>query len=344
MRDPEPTLELPSEDPQPGQVPQPATPQRSPRWRRPVVLVSAVVALVLIVAGVVWTVQRNSAQARDEAITAVATGYLQAVAGSDAATALDLLAEAPKSHELLTDEVLRASAAEAALTDIVVTAVEARDQAATASVTYKLGEHDVAVDLALVGDGRTNWKLATGLSELMVTQTAGLRVNGVSISQTVHPVFPGSYTVTPAVPTLTIEGAPTVIIPAPGTAPATLTVMPVLGEQGLADVRAAARAAYDACLASKSSAPPGCPWQIDTSGVTIADDAVTYQATNDPWADFTPTVDLATLTASGTAHYEFTATAHISAPDREGEVTAKVSQDTPVTIDLASDPLKVTWR
>lgn len=315
---------------------------RLPRWRRPVVIVSGLLAALLIVVGVVWTIQGN-AEARDRAIRDTATGYLKAVADADSAAALRLLAQPPASRDLLTDEVLRASAQAAPLTDIVVTGLQPRSDSATVAVTYKLGGRDVATDLALVGDGRTSWRLGSGLGELMITNTAGLRVNGATIDQTVHPVFPGTYTATPTLEAIALDGEATVTVPSPTTVSATLQVSPRLSDAGLAQSREAARAALDTCVASTLSAPPGCPWQIDEAGVQVTPNSVRYALKNDPWAEFTPTLDLKTLTAKGVAHYTLTATANVTTPDRSGDLTATLDRDTPVTIDLTAQPLKVTW-
>lgn len=314
-----------------------------PRWRRPIVIASTLVALALIVAGTAWSVQRNAVESRDRAIRDTATNYLRAVAEGDSAAALELLAQPPATRDLLTDEVLKASAQAAPLTDIAVGGFVAGPDTATVSVTYRLGTQDVATDLALLGDGRTSWKLAPGLAELMVTNTAGLRVNGATIAQTVNPVFPGTYTATPSLEQISLDGGPTVTIPTPGAASATLEVTPRLSDAGVNQARDAARAAFDACLTSTVSAPPGCPWQIDETGVQVTPGSVRYVLKNDPWVGFTPTLDLATLTAKGIAHLTIDATANITAPDRSGDVTATIDRDTPVTVDLTAQPLKVTW-
>lgn len=320
----------------------PTAPPRVPRWRRPAVIVSAALALVLIVVGVVWTVWQNAADARDQAIRGTATGYLDAVARGDANAALGYLAQQPTSRELLTDDVLKASAQTAPLTDITVTAFQARTDGATVAVAYKLGGQDVAADLSLVGD-RTSWKLVTGLSELQVTNTAGLTVNGATITQTVHPVFPGTYTAAPVIGQLALDGAPTVTIPAPTTPAATLQVTPRLSDAGVAESRAALKTAIEACVASKVSAPPDCPWRIDETGVQVTPDSLRYVLKNDPWSAWTPTLDLPTMSAKGVAHYTVEATANVTTADRSGDITVTLDRDTPVTIDLRVTPLKVAW-
>ena len=315
---------------------------RRPGWRRPAVIVSAVLALVLLAAGIALAVQRNAEGARDQAIRDTATGYLQAVADAVSRAALDRLATQPLSKDLLTDDVLRFSRDAGAITDIAIAGVVPRDASATVAVTYRLGGQDVSADLELVG-GLTSWKVADGLSDLTVTNIVGVRVNGASVGQPVNPVFPGTYTATPSIEQVALDGTPTVTLPAATTPPATIDVTPRLSDAGLQQARDAARAALDACIASKVSAPPGCPWQIDETGVQIAPDSVTYTLKNDPWAGYAPTLDLATMSAKGVVHYTVDAAATITTADRSGEVTATLDRDTLVAVDLTTTPLAVTW-
>jgi hypothetical protein len=49
------------------------------------------------------------------------------------------------------------------------------------------------------------------------------------------------------------------------------------------------------------------------------------------------------LTAKGVAHFTVVATANVSTPDRSGDLTATLDRDTPVTVDLSAQPLKVAW-
>lgn len=322
----------------------PATgPAQQPLWRRPVVVVSAVVVVLAALVGTVLWSQANAQQAKEDAIRSTASGYLEAIAKGDADAALQRLSQQPANRDLLTDEVLKASMEAAPITDIAVTGFEARPDSATVAVTYKLGSESVSTDVDLVGDGRTNWKLASGLSELQVTNLKGLTVNGATVGQTVSPVFPGTYTAKPAIEQIALDGPTTVTIPAPNTPAATLEVTPKLSDTGIAQAREAAKAAFDTCLASKETAPPGCPWRMDDSDVQITPDSVRYTAKNDPWAEFTPALDVATMTAKGTAHYAFDASAHITMPDRSGEVSILIERDTPVTLDLTTQPMRVTW-
>ena len=322
---------------------EPAASAATPLWKRPLMIVASAIVLVALAAGIAWWVVTSSAEARDKALRDTATSYLTALSEGNAQNAIKLLAQEPANKDLLTDEVLKESLKTTPLTDIAVSAVRSDKGEGSASVTYKLGAEQVTADILLVGDGRTTWKVADGLSELMVTNVKGLRINGVTLSQTTNPVFPGTYTAAPSVEQVALDGATTVTIPDPGTPVATLSVTPKLSEAGLGQARAAGKAALDACVATNVSAPPGCPWQLDESGVQLTPGTLRYKLVNDPWGSFAPTLDVATMTAKGTAHYTVEATANATRDGMTGDVTANIDRDTPVTIDFTENPPKLIW-
>lgn len=307
-------------------------------------ILGALVAVALFVGGSVWLAAQSAATNREKAIRTTATTYLTALAAGDAEGALATLEAEPQNRVLLSESVLKAAMAASPLTDPTVTAVTSKDGDATAAVTYSLGGKPVTTTLALKGDGKMAWKIADGVSDLMVTNVQGLTVNGATITQPVNPVFPGTYTAVATTDLIKLDGTTSAVVSDPSVPVSTLEVTPALSEKGVTDARAAAKAAFDACLATKVSAPAGCPWALDETNVTVAPDSVRYKLLNDPWTAWTPTLDLATMTAKGIAHYTVDATATITVGELSGDGTIRIDRDTLPVVDLTSNPMKVVWQ
>ena len=86
-----------------------------------------------------------------------------------------------------------------------------------------------------------------------------------------------------------------------------------------------------------------CPIGIDTSGVEVAPGSVKFALVNDPWAGFAPTLDAATLKASGQLPLVVDVTATVTANGLTTDATQRLEATRTYTVDLAQEPLAVAW-
>lgn len=320
----------------------PTGPGRFPRLQQRHAFIVAAVAL-LVLAGVLVWLATTATSRRDAAIRSTAAHYLQAIADADADGALARLATKPDNRTLLTDDVLAASREAAPLTDVQVRSTTVDDREATATVSYRLGDREVVTRLDLTGNGGSRWGIQNGLSELVVTQTQALRVNGATLTESSNPVLPGTYTAVSALDRVTVVGTPTAVIESPTISLATLVIDYQLTEQGTAEVLETVRSAFDTCLASTQSRPVGCPFGVETEHVEIGADGVHYALVNDPWEGFAPSFDPQTQSATGSFTFEVTATATVTFEGRSGLMTAPLQATRSYAVDLAAEPLAVVW-
>ena len=313
--------------------------------RTPLIIAAAVLAAILLIAGIAWAVSAITASNRERAITGTATTYLQSIAAADAQAALATLAERPANEVLLTGEVLRVSQDNAPLTDIVVSSpVLTGDTSASVTASYKIGGQDVSTTLFLVGDGRTSWLLADGTADLTLSAPTGLTVNAAPVTESTNPVFPGSYTVgTHASPTVIAEGDTTAVLTAPDSEPAALTVAAALSSEGRQTVLDTVKGRLDECLAATESRPADCPFGVATDNVEVAPGSVRFALVNDPWAGFSPALDPATLQVTGRIHLSVDATATVTQNGLSTDATQRLEADRGYTVDLRQQPLAVVW-
>ena len=318
--------------------------ESEPNKRKPLMILAAGLAVLLIVAGIVWAVISTANSNRDKAIAQTATTYLKAIADADAPAALATLADKPANTTLLTGEVLAASRTAAPLTDIRVGA-PAFDggSAATIPASYKLGDQAVSTTLHLEGDGRTQWLLSDGTADLTLSSTAGLQVNTAPLTEATNPVFPGAYTAATGTPDVTLEGTPTAVVATPDAEPTALSVTPALSEAGKANVLTAVKTRFDECLAATEARPANCPFGVRTDDVEVTPGSVKFALVNDPWAGFAPSLDAATLSATGQFPYVIDATATVAQNGLTTEGTTRIERPVTYTVDLSKSPLAVVW-
>lgn len=331
-------------DPPEARTPEGTGARGRPGHPRLLTLVGSGLLVVVLIGVIVWFAVSTSAVARENAIKGTAHDYLTAIADADADGALDKLVERPANTALLTRDVLEASRLAAPLTDIEIAAVDQRDHEATADATYRLGEEQVSARLQLTGDGRTSWKIAVGTAVLSVPEVRGLRVNGVTLTETANPAFPGSYTAKPLTDHVRLDGETTAVIGSPAQEGAVIAVTPTLSDSGRDVVLTAVKTRFDECLAATVSRPVGCPFGLSDEGVEVAPDSVRFTLTNDPWAGFAPSLDPASLIASGSLHYEITATATVTVNGLTGQLSQPFTQDRAFEVDLTQTPAVVVWR
>lgn len=309
---------------------------------RPLVWLLSALLVAALVGGIAWFAVISSRQNRENAMREAAGGWLTAIAEGDSATAVDLLAEPPTNTALLTDEVMAASRDAAPLTGIEVGPIGDNGTPSTVEVTYQLGGRDVVTTLELTSVGGA-WKIADGTVDLTVPERRAVTVNGAIVTEEVNPVFPGSYTAAAAIDKVAVTGEPTVSVTAPDQESALFAVTVGLSEVGTQTVLNTVKGRFDECLASTESRPVNCPFGVGTEDVEVAEGSVRFAPVNDPWAGFAPTLDPATMVASGTIPYQVNATATVSKDGLTTEATALLSGDRGYAVDLTQDPAVVTW-
>lgn len=314
-------------------------PRRGPS---PLVWLVAGVLVLALIGGIVWFTVTTTRQNREAAMRDTALAYYNSVAGGMAAEALELLAVPPANTALLTDAVLAASNEAAPLTDIRVGALGGTDDAPTVEVTYQLGDSPVTTWVPLVAEG-SNWRITDGTVDLTVPERRALTVNGVELTEEVNPVFPGSYLASPVSDKVALAGEPTALVTDASQEGARIEVTVGLSELGTQTVLNTVKGRFDECLASTESRPANCPFGVSTDGVEVTPGSVRFTLVNDPWAGFAPTLDPATLVASGTFNQQLTATATVSRDGLTTDATTALNNDRGYAVDLTKDPATVSW-
>ena len=218
------------------------------------------------------------------------------------------------------------------------------DTRASVSASYKIGGRDVSTTLRLVGDGRTSWLLVDGTADLTLSAPTGLTVNGVPVTESTNPAFPGSYVVaTNSAPTVIAQGDTTALLATPDSEPASLTVAAALSDEGRQTVLNTVKGRLDECLTATESRPANCPFGVRTDNVEVAPGSVRFALANDPWADFHPALDPATMRVTGRLHLSVDATATITQNGLSTDATQRLEADRTYTVALTQQPLAVVW-
>ncbi len=205
-------------------------------------------------------------------------GYLQALAAGDADAALGFAATAPGDSTLLTDEMLQAAGAEAAITAIEVP--DSADDVPRQQITvrYRQGDQTVSTSFEVVRRDSV-WRLTrvavpVDLTSLRLREVP-LTINGIPVASSAPALFPGRYTVgavadryAVADPEFTVTA-----VTAPPQVPATRE----LSEAGRAEVAKAARAHLKACVKRRELNPAGCGFAIaDPEGTKLKESTMRW--------------------------------------------------------------------
>ena len=251
-------------------VPPPPKPSGDrPARRARILVIGASVLAFLLIAGlaVVLIQQKRTANAAGDSgplPSEVVQHYLNSIAAGDADKALRDLAEKPAKTDLMTDDVLAASAKAAPITDIKVTWTERT--ARSVKTSYTIGEKKVEANYPVVANGNgfriNGGYLAMDLSSL----PAGLsyRMNGAALGRGEVALFPGSYTLSTSNPYLSLGKGATFIVKSP-TESATPTPEPTISESGVKSVRALVSAEVSRCLKS-DKLKAGCGLTVGGDG------------------------------------------------------------------------------
>lgn len=323
--------------------PTPTSPEASPSGPSPLAWIASGVLVFALLAGIAWFAMTTSRQGQEAAMRDTARRFLTAVAEADAASALGRLADPPANTTLLTDAALTASRETAPLTDLAVGDVGGTETNPTVDVTYKLGDRQVATTITLTAQGG-GWKVTDGTATLIVPERRGFTVNGVTLTEEVNAVFPGTYTAAVTSNLVALAGERTVTVTAPDTSDVRLDVSVGLSDLGSQTVLNTVKDRFDQCLAATEAQPAHCPFGASTEGVDVAEGSVRFTLVNDPWAGFAPTLDPDTLIASGTFPYSIDATATITRDGMTMDAPTHLAADRGYEVDLTKAPAVVTWK
>lgn len=320
------------------------TAKRSRGWRIPLIVGAVLTVAVLAGLGIWWAMSSGASADREKAIEATVLEYYAAITEADATRALGLATSPVEAGPLLHDDALKASNAVAPLSKVAVNSVTASEpyERAVANVSYQLGKESITLDVPLSHTPQ-GWRLDHVVSDLTLSHTNGLLVNGQAVPTTNLKVLPGTYTATPISDVVELEGETTVTVLKAGDTGAAIPATPKLSAVGVDKTKKAAVAALNACLASKVSAPPNCPWAMNDAGVEVAKDSVKYTLGNDPWANFTPTLEAEALSATGSTNLVVDATATVTYQGVTGTVSRKIETPLVLHVDLTAEPPTVVW-
>jgi len=236
--------------------------------RTGLIILVGVLVLALAAFGIYWFVLRNAnpdvhatttPTDTTPAVTPDSTvqNYLQALASGDATTALTYAATPPSNPTFLTNQVLSASIAAGAITNIAVTPDPAGDQTqAHVAARYNIGSKSVSTtyDVKLYGNKYliVNATRSVDLS-IIFTPNIGMALNGVSMDRSglsSVDLLPGSYQFTSTNPLLLLNPDHFVIADT-NTFPS-ITTSPILSDTAQATLAAAAKSSLDSCLKEKA--------------------------------------------------------------------------------------------
>ncbi len=228
---------------------------------------------------------------------AAVKGYLKAVAGGHAASAISYGATLPIEKSLLTDEMLAANRAAAPITDIKATEGTGGDHQ-TVQASYKLGGTPVSTTFEVTRANGT-WVLdaiAAPLPlDLSKTTGADLRINGRKLPN-LHPtVFPGRYTITASNTWFTVSGGKVQVKIGTATG-AVREAKLTLSASGISAVRKAAQAKLNWCMKTDSLTPADCAADLALpNGTKVRPSTIDWQVTTGGSAMRTlmPTLDSA---------------------------------------------------
>lgn len=316
-----------------------------PRVRRlgPPLRRAALASGAVVVAGVIaaiWIIGSSPWPGHKPADGAVA--FLKAVASGDSQAALAHQQETPADRTLLTDEVLRASAERAPITDIRVTGSSTNE----VELAYFLGPNEVTATFVPVRQADGTFKIRSGTStvNMSLPRQVPVTVNGQPVRTQQLQAFPGAYELDTGLTNLTFEETDfTVAGPRsnPRVAPAAR-----LSDEGTREFLTAARASLDACAAAPEVTPSRCPQgQLgDLPQIQFVAGSVQWSLVNDPFQGVTPQLNLSDETVAEVA---LSVRMHLRAAvlhnGEPGSVDQVITLPTTATGQVASDPVFVSF-
>jgi hypothetical protein len=189
-------------------------------------------------------------------------GYLEALAAGDAQSALSFASTTPSDTTFLTNEVLATSLKAGAITAINVPEVD-DEYAYSVAASYKIGTQAVNADIGVEQEGGV-WKLREVAYDLPLSsvqnKTLPLLINGVKAEADKVAVFPGTYTFTTGLDTISYGKANTLTVTSVSDYPQGISeIQPTLTNAGEKSFTKAVEKSIDACMKSKKLKNPNCP-------------------------------------------------------------------------------------
>ena len=273
-----------------------------PRQRSKVPLIIGIVAAAMVLVIVLAVVlqsqarsraeqqEREEAQARVDGAAGSVQGVFDAIVAGDAATALSYL-RADGNQEMLTDEVLAASAEIAPITDVVVTPpaeISVYTSFAEVEVSYRLGETDVQQTYQVTDtDADGSWVVDGVLAsyylyDLDASTGLTLLLNGAAVTNEEFLLFPGAYEFTTTTTYFTLGDSTAFEVTDPYVVESP-TLEPALTKDGIIAFRQAVSDAVDACVASKKL-ETGCGLSLEkelSDGTVLKDGTIERSLTSD---------------------------------------------------------------
>lgn len=286
------------------------TQQRRPLPWKGAAITLGILALVGTFAGGIYALYLRPAKvdpativqpsASDTAIASFATpqeavtGYLEALAAGDIATALQF---GPRngngSAALLSTQTYGQLPAEARPSEIDVLT---EDPLATeVEVAYLLAGEQVQTKIPVERTDDGSYQLTRTTTSVIFrfsdADDVPLLVGGTEVEHNVRvELAPGSYELTTGLPFIEFPSeADLEITSLASDEPVEVPIAAQLSEEGKTAFRSAATAALQNCLAQPAYAPADCPNQVQPAK-SANESSVEWKLSNDPWADFNPSL------------------------------------------------------
>lgn len=265
--------------------------------------------------------------------------FFQALSDNDAKAALAELATAPSDTTFITNEVLAASHAAGAITEISVPATNST----VVPVSYKVGGETVTdrISVQPVGNGyKISASLNSGgiaMKERVRTQLP-LSIAGTQVTTDTVVLLPGSYPLTTVTDHLRY-GTGSLVIKRLTDAPSANDLKLEVSDAGQTAAATAVTSSLHACTAQKSFTPAGCPFKLT---VTTADPStVTWTLLSKPADDLKITISATDVTRSTV---EVPLKMRISYLNGTTTVPQDLAGIQAVgTVDLLANPTTVAW-
>ena len=265
--------------------------------------------------------------------------FFQALSDNDAKAALAELATAPSDTTFITNEVLAASHAAGAITEISVPTTNST----VVPVSYKLGGETVTdrISVQPVGNGyKISASLNSGgiaMKERVRTQLP-LSIAGTQVTTDTVVLLPGSYPLTTVTDHLRYDSG-SLVVKRLTDAPSANDLKLEVSDVGQTAASTAVTSSIDACTAQKSFTPAGCPFKLT---VTTADPStVTWTLLSKPGDNLKITISATDVTRSTV---EVPLKMRISYLNGTTTVPQDLASIQAVgTIDLLANPTTVVW-